>query len=88
MWMKTLENGETIVLSFFHNVFKRRPFLNRRNSGMFGTKTYTRGTDFLLSKKKATNLISGKLSVFKRIERSRKILYFTHLSFEDGDESI
>ena len=55
---------------------------------MFGTKTYTRGTDFLLSKKKSYELDKPKLSVFKRIERSRKILYCTHLSFEDGDESI
>ena len=39
--------------------FKSLPFLDRRNSGMFGTKTYTRGINFLLSKKKkATTLIS------------------------------
>ena len=40
----------TIILSFLYNVFKNLPFLDCQNSGLFGTKTYTRGIDFLLSK--------------------------------------
>ena len=55
----------TIVLSFFHNVFKKSlPFLDGRNSGLFGTKTYTRGTDFLLTKKNPYNLDMPVLSVW------------------------
>ena len=40
----------TIILSFFYNVFKNLLFLDRQNAGLFGTQTYTRGIDFLLSK--------------------------------------
>ena len=31
--------------------FQNFPFLNHQNSGLFGTQIYTRGIDFLLSKK-------------------------------------
>ena len=39
-----------IILSFLYNVFKNLPFLDRQNSGLFGTQTYTRGINFLHSK--------------------------------------
>ena len=57
---------------------KNFPFLDRQNSGLFGTQTYARGIDFLLSKKKkATTLICrygvyGQRLVFNTIKRSRK----------------
>ena len=44
--------------------FKSFPFLDRRNSGMFGTKFYRRGTDFLLRKKKNYDLDKPVLSVW------------------------
>ena len=91
-WQKTLL---TTILSFLYNVFKSLPFLDRQNSGLFGTQTYTRGIDVLLSKK-AMSLICqygvyGQRLVFNRIDRSRnmkKKLYCTPLSFEEGNESM
>ena len=67
----------TIILSLLYNIFKKNlPFLDRQNSGLFGTQTYARGIDFFLSKK-ATTLICrygvyGQGLVFNRIERWRK----------------
>ena len=42
----------TIIFSFFYNVFKHPPFLGCQNSGLFRTKSYIRGIDFLCWEKK------------------------------------
>ena len=84
----------TIVFSFFQNVFKSLPFLDRRNSGIFGTKTNTRGTDFLFSKKEQKKKLQPYyagidcmvIDLFSRELRGReKIMYCTQLNSEDGD---
>ena len=41
----------TTIISFLYNVFKNLHFLDRQNSELFDTQTYTRGIDFLHSKK-------------------------------------
>ena len=61
--------------------------------GLFGTKTYTGGTNFLLGKKKLQPSYDGiecvVIDLFSRELRGReKILYCTQLSFEDVDKSM
>ena len=80
---------EVLITSSAKNAFNHRhsllplqcfqknfPFLDRQNSGLFGTQTYAKGIDFLLSKKAMTLIcqygVYDQRLVFNRIERSRK----------------
>ena len=69
MWKKNLYNEENVFDNHSHLLLQcfQKPFLfGLSKIGMFGTQTYTRGIDFLLSKKRFLPSLSPSSTMFSK----------------------